>query len=163
MLSEFQEHHFEISTRAVAYIDMTRILQGNQTLEVFSSPLLREVVRKAINRIKHSSGSLSSSSASEARRSHPHGFPNVQWKSTVSSDEPSFVFLGNLGIPFIRLCVSNTPEVCSVGCLCSFFVCQILLLNSFPLSNLIVTVLDLLPSLDSEILIFPSQLGSFSL
>ncbi|OXA57014.1 N-acetylated-alpha-linked acidic dipeptidase 2 [Folsomia candida] len=101
-----QEHHFEIATRAVAYIDMTRTLKGNQTLEVFSSPLLKEVAHKAINKIKRASASPTPLQPTEKL---PQGLENVQWKAVVTSDEPSFAFL-NLGVPFIRLAFSNAPK-----------------------------------------------------
>ncbi|CAG7717154.1 unnamed protein product, partial [Allacma fusca] len=107
-----QEHHFEISSRAVAYIDLTRVLQGNQTLQVHSSPLLREVTRKAIVRVKRgSSGSqlLTKNDRPTTVAPTPAAAP-IDFSSTVDSDEPSFAFLGNLGIPFIRATVVNGPK-----------------------------------------------------
>lgn len=111
-------------SRTVAYVDLGRALQGNETLQVYSSPLLKEVVRKAIGRSgKHShsssknafsapSSSLSpSSSPSSSTPGKSSTYPNVQFMSGVRSDEPSFAFLGNLGIPFIHLCVTNAPKV----------------------------------------------------
>lgn len=102
-------------SRAVAYIDLGRALRGNETLQIFSSPLLKEVVRKAIGRGgKHSHSSTKtafSAPLSTASSGKSFSYPNVQFVSGVRSDEPSFAFLGNLGIPFIHLSVSNSPKV----------------------------------------------------
>jgi hypothetical protein len=103
-----QEHHFEIWTRAVAYIDLSRILQGNQTLHVFSSPLLREVARKAIQKVKHLDSITPPDSAGSGRGSLS---PGIVFSSTLTCHEPAFAFFGNLGIPFLRLTVSNNPKV----------------------------------------------------
>lgn len=106
-----QEHHFEISTRAIAYVDLSRILRGNQTLTVYSSPLLREIARKAIARVKHAEmDSSTTSSATGSAAGKSNGSP-IYFSSVVRPDEPSFAFFGNLGIPFIRICVSNSPKV----------------------------------------------------
>jgi len=105
MIALLQEHHFEISTRAIAYVDLSRILRGNQTLNIYSSPLLREIARKAIARVKHAEMIPESSPGGKS-----NGSP-IHFSSVVSPDEPSFAFFGNLGIPFIRICVSNSPKV----------------------------------------------------
>lgn len=101
--------------RAVTYMDLGRALRGNETLQVFSSPLLKEVVRKAIGRGgKHShsqSKTAFSAPSSSSQQGKTSTYPNVQFMSGVQSDEPSFAFLGNLGVPFIHLRVSNSPKV----------------------------------------------------
>lgn len=73
-------------------------------LEVFSSPLLKEVARKAINKIKHTTPEA------EKIKMLPEWLQNVQWKSVVSRDEPAFAFI-NLGIPFLHLGLTNAPKV----------------------------------------------------
>lgn len=115
-LSCFQEHHFEISSRTIAYIDLSRVLRGNETLHVHSSPILNSVARKAIARVvTHAdSSSVSQPNPSEEEKEVEGGWRNgsaaIYFSSLVTSDEPSFAFL-NLGIPFFRISVSNSPKV----------------------------------------------------
>ncbi|OXA57011.1 Glutamate carboxypeptidase 2 [Folsomia candida] len=110
-----QEHHFEISSRTIAYIDLSRVLRGNETLHVHSSPILNSVARKAIARVvTHAdSSSVSQPNPSEEEKEVEGGWRNgsaaIYFSSLVTSDEPSFAFL-NLGIPFFRISVSNSPK-----------------------------------------------------
>ncbi len=105
-----QEHHFEIASRTIAYIDVSpRALRGNETLHVHSSPILYSVARKAISRVIHGD-----SHQSQFNPSEHGGWRNktpLYFSSLPTSDEPGFAFLGNLGIPFIRICLSNNPKV----------------------------------------------------
>ena len=96
-----QEHHFEILSRAIAYIDLTEVVQGNETLLIQSSPLLWEVARNAVARVN----------ILESKESSSFIHNDVRFSSVVTSDDPTFAFFGNLGVPSLRPCVTNAPKV----------------------------------------------------
>lgn len=103
-------------------MDVGRVLWGNQTLVVYSSPLLREVARKAVGRVRravemedggpdahHTREQQATKPARTNRKNNPSSsfYKSVRFSTLVTPDQPSFAFFGGTGVPFLRFCARN--------------------------------------------------------